>query len=646
MANTKPKNTKSKSPLVGNQAKPTVLDSTTKLDIDTNKVFIDNIIDAGINGGLNLGALENFTSISNNRDQIYTLIDTMAADSSVSAIVRTYAEEVCETSDNGHVVWCESQDPKVSKFINYLLNVMNVDKNIYNWTYNLIKYGDVYLRLYRESDYEDKLFKKDNIGKADMGRKLHEGAEDVNESVTLNMHTANDPYSYYVEMVPDPSTMFELTKYGKTYGYIETPNADIQQNYLQTMQTETQNYLSYRMKSSDVNVYQADDFVHACLEDNVSRYPETVEIFTNQDDYTNSKNALTYKVRRGKSLLYDSYKIWREKQLLENAALLNRITRSSIVRNIQVEVGNMPKEQVQLTLRRIKELFEQKSSVNVGNGMTEYTNPGAIENNIFTATHNGQGAITVNSVGGDVDVKNLADLDWWNNKFYSSYGIPKQYFGWTDDSTGFNGGSSLTILSSVFAKGVKRVQNAILQAITDSINLILVNKGLKAYLNNFVLKMRAPLTQEEVDYRSNLTDRINAISNLQSLFTDVEDKVRRLEILKSLVATLNYGDDIIEEIEKEIEAAKQAKKEKAEKEAEEAKAAEAEAASGEATETTEEAPAEESDEELDLGMAEIATEGIKEKTGEILLEDTIVESDDDLPTPEEVNEKIDFSKNK
>ena len=48
--------------------------------------------------------------------------------------------------------------------------------------------------------------------------------------------------------------------------------------------------------------------------------------------------------------------------------------------------------------------------------------------------------------------KQLTDLDWWNNKFYSSYGIPKQYFGWTDDAAGFNGGSSLTIISLLSGK--------------------------------------------------------------------------------------------------------------------------------------------------------------------------------------------------
>ena len=105
MAETKTKkSSKSKSSLIGNQAKPVVLDSTTKLDIDTNKVLIDNIIEAGLTSRLDISEIDKFTSISNARDQVYQLIDTMCNDSAVSAIVRTYTDDVCEMSDNGHIV--------------------------------------------------------------------------------------------------------------------------------------------------------------------------------------------------------------------------------------------------------------------------------------------------------------------------------------------------------------------------------------------------------------------------------------------------------------------------------------------------------------------------------------------------------------
>ena len=523
---------------------------------------------------------------------------------------------------------------------------------MYTWVYSLLKYGDVYLRLYRESDYQDDLFKKDNINNMYSARNvlnenlIEKQTEKLEEAVRLNLHSANDPYSYYIELVDDPGTMFELTKFGKTYGYIEVPNQD---SALTATTAFTENSLTgsynFRMKSTDVNVFQADDFVHACLEDNFTRFPETVDLFIGEAE----DKKQSYSVRRGKSLLYDSYKIWREKALLENAALLNRITRSSIVRKVGVEVGDMPKEQVQQTLRRVKDMMEQKSSLNVGNSMTEYNNPGPIENNIYFATHGGQGNITVEAVGGDVEVKNLADLDWWNNKFYSSYGIPKQYFGWTDDGAGFNGGTSLTILSSVYAKGVKRVQNAIIQAITDAVNLFLLNRGLKSYLNNFTLKMKTPVTQEEIDYRAELTNKINAISSIQGLFTDIEDKSRRLRILKTLLSALNYGDDLNAEIDAEISAIEEAAKEAANEEAE----------NGEdvSEDTTDTSPAEDMPNEaddMDLGSLDaLEAFSIEDNLGDLLLEDqefvkenfSDILVEDDLPSPTDLEAEKDFSEN-
>ena len=652
MAETKTKKpSKSKSSLIGNQAKPVVLDSTTKLDIDTNKVLIDNIIEAGLQSKLDISAIDKFTSISNARDQVYQLIDTMCNDSAVSAIIRTYTDDVCEVADNGHIVWCESSDPNISRFVNYLLNIMNVDKQIGKWVYCLIKYGDVYLRLYRESDYHDVLFNKVDRTK-----------QALNEAVNLSIHSTNDNYSYYIEMVPDPSTMFELTRHGQTFGYIETPNKP--NNFDTTsyvggttgmMSGNSNGAYAFAYKTSDVNIYQADDFVHAALEDNISRFPETVDLFYETLEDTKDLKRKTgsntgtgsqsYTVRRGKSLLYDSYKVWREKALLESSVLLSRVTRSGIVRKVAVEVGDMPKEQVQQTLRRVKELFEQRSAYVEGGSMSEYTNPSPVENFIYYATHNGQGNITVESVGGDFDPKQLTDLDWWNNKFYASFGIPKQYFGWTEDSTGFNGGSSLSIISSVYAKGVKRIQNTILQAITDAINLILLNKGCKAYLNNFMLKMQAPITLEEQTFRSNFSDRVTAISNVNSLFSDVEDKARRLTILKSLVGSLHLGDEIVAEIQKEIEAAEEAAK-KAEEEA----AAEEKESNSESNDELDLSTENGGDDDLDLTPmpdTELkAEENFKHASGtSVLNEEQLFEDDDDLPTPEEADSERDFTEN-
>lgn len=668
---------KPENPAVGAIAKPISKSdsSNVKIDVDTTKKFVNDVIDSSLSSTLDIGALEAFTTIANNRDQVYQQIDTMANDSAVSAVIKTFAGDVCEMNDNGHIVWAESNNANISKYINYLLNITNVDKNVYKWTTSLIKYGDVYLRLYRNSDYkDDHIFNKNGIEVANRANRttLNEDKKqddkNLKENVLLNIHHANDNYSYYAEMVPDPSTMFELTKYGKVYGYIETPNIDLTNgssamySSLSPMGTTSNQQFNFMYKSGDVVIYQADDFVHACLDDDLSRYPETVELFESDDDMKNNMHGNSYQVHRGKSLLYDNYKTWREMSLLEAAILLNRVTRSSVVRLVAVEVGDMPKEQVSATLRRIKEMMEQKSAINVGNSMNEYTNPSAVENNIYYTTHGGQGAISVSNVGGDSDVnsKGLGDLDWWASKFYSGFGIPKQYFGMTEDSTGFNGGTSLTIISSEYAKSVKRIQNTMAQAITDMINLYLIDRGFLSYLNNFTIKFRAPLTQEELNYRENISNRINGISSMMSLFTDVEDKSRRLRILKDLVSTLNYNDDILMQIQKEIDAADAAKA-RAEAESEnssenesEGKTAGEEQQSAELTPSSEVASTENA-EDIDLGSsAEAPTQesftdyNKNKKLNEENFDPSLkwlYENEDDLPTPNEADSDIDFTDN-
>lgn len=197
-----------------------------------------------------------------------------------------------------------------------MLNVANVDKKIYGWTNCLIKYGDCYLKLFRESDYKDLIFKPKIVDEvASTHTRLTE--EKLNEDVNLNVHKTGDRYSYYIEMVPNPGTMFELTKFGKTYGFVETPDQKNSLSYLNNYfggsptanGSIAANPAMYRMKSNDVNIYQADDYVHAYLEDNVTRYPETVDLFVDEADYKSNTNGQSYQVRRGQSLLYDKYKV-------------------------------------------------------------------------------------------------------------------------------------------------------------------------------------------------------------------------------------------------------------------------------------------------------------------------------------------------
>lgn len=569
-----------------------------KLEIgaDIDKTLFDNIINAGNANTLDISALENFTTVSQRRDQLYSLIDTMCQDSTIAAILETYAEDATEYNDSQQIVWVSADDDNVRHYVEYLLNKINVDKHVFEWTINLCKYGDVYLRLYRKSDYEDDSAFFDN----------YTNKKSLKESVKIQAYSEDDTYAHYVEMMPNPAEYYELTKHGKTYGYIKAPvttpsglNTDLTNTLL--------NRYNYNYKQQDVIVYDATQFVHGALYDNSSRTPEEVSITTDDDD----KKTYTYTVKRGQSLFYNVFKVWRELRLLETAILLNRITKSSVVRIVQVEVGAMDKNMVGPHLIGIKQMFEQKSALDTGKSITEYTNPGPTENNVYIPTRNGVGAIQVQNVGGDTpNITGLADLDYFKNKFYGALRIPKQFFGETEDGGGFDAGKSLSVISSRYAKMVKRIQNAMIQTITDMINLMLVDAQLDSYVNKFTIKMLPPTTQESLDRRDNTREKVGIIQDIMNILSDVDNQTTKLKILKTLLSDTLTDTDVISLLQEEID-------QKEQEDTEQSSSVETETSSEEIEST----PAEdEIDLDAELGLTnETSTEKDNEASDEIIL---------------------------
>ena len=509
-------------------------------NIDIDKSLEDAILTSAQGGDLQAGVFEAFSTTAQNRESEYELIDTMAMDSTIAAAIETYAEDITQPNSKGDIIWAESDDAEVGKYVNYLLKKMNVDKQAFSWAYNLTKYGDVYVRLLRESDFKNsRLFSSKKPNK-----------KDLKEDVNINISRENDHYAFTLEMVKNPNEMFELTKFGKSMGYIHA-GVNVQKDF--SNKNDVTYYTRYRLQKKDVDIYAPTEFVHACLESSTTRAEEELDIFFSTDDYDNRSNAETFQVRRGTGILNDLFKVWRQLSLLENSVLLNRLTRSSIVRAIQMEVGDMPANQVQNVTSRVKNLIENKSALDVGKNMSEYTNPGPMENVIIIPTRNGKGALTINQIGGEVDPKQLTDLDWYNNKLFGGLKIPKQYFGWTDDSAGFSGGTSLSQYSSRFGKAVKRMQCCLCDMVTDMINLILIDTGYPRYIGRFHIKMQAPVTQEEIDRKQDLSNTLRNISDIMNTLNDVQTTSSKLKILKSLLSECLSDQDITSILQDEID---------------------------------------------------------------------------------------------
>lgn len=516
-----------------------------EIGIDVDDTLLLNMIN-GVDEDVDTNVLQSFTNSAQTREDLYNLIDTMAQDDTISAVLETYAEDTVETNDAGQVIWVESQDENVSKYCNFLIKSLNIDKNIYSWAYSLYKYGDVYIKLFRESEYGDDI--------------LFNSSNTLNEDINISLNKPNDHYANYVEMVANPGEMFELTRFGKTMGYIKAP---VSIQHTTDTSSLINNYMTYKMNKNDVTVYGATDFVHASLRDGADRAPEEVRIFVNKEDEdAETGKYSTYKVKHGQSLLYNSFKIWRELTLLENSILLNRLTRSSIVRLLNVDVGDMPKDQIQNYMSRLKSMIAQKSALNIGQSMSEYTNPSSIDSIVYIPTHGTQGNVSAQSIGGDVDPKQLTDLEYFRDKLFANLRTPKQFFGFTSDSTGFNGGTSLSIISSRYGKSIKRTQHALSQLVEDILNLFIIDRGLTSYINKFTVRMQEPVTQESIDRREALRNRMGTINDILSqVQTVVTDETLKAKITKIMLSDAINNADITNLMQEQIDILEKAKEE-------------------------------------------------------------------------------------
>lgn len=523
--------------------------------IDQTDSFTLSLLDDATTGGYSYNDLQSFLNVSQRREELYQILDMMGYDSSVAAILETYSEDATEYNDNGRIVFATGTDDKAVKYVEFLLDSLQVDKNIYLWVHSLCKYGDLYLELFKQSEYDTALL-------------FDEDKKTLTEDVIINQYKGNDKFVDFIEMVPNPAEMFELTQLGKTSAFIKAPTLKMMDNK-DVLNRSTQFVYKYNRK--DVEVFPPYKFVHASLQDSSSRYSEEVELFTTGKNKTSKK----YKVKRGQSLLYNSFKIWRELSLLENSVLLNRITKSSIIRLINIEIADMSKEQVGPYLQRIKSMLEQKSSITAGQGIQEYTNPGPIENNVYIPSKDGKGVVTTSQIGGEVNISALPDLDYFQNKYFGALRIPKQYFGLTDDAAGFSGGESLAIISSRYAKMIKRIQSTIVQVITDAINLLLLDRGLNGYIGKFQIKMTPPTTKEEIDRREAESNKIRIVSDvMREIDGAVEDKEPKLRILNILLKDVVNDSEITQILNEVIEELEEQKTEETEKTMDESEAQE------------------------------------------------------------------------
>ena len=202
----------------------------------------------------------------------------------------------------------------------------------------------------------------------------------------------------------------------------------------------------------------------------------------------------------GNSLLESIFKVYKQKELLEDAVIIYRVQRAPERRVFYIDVGNMPSHLAMSFVERVKNEVNQRRIPSVtGGGQTVVDssyNPLSInEDYFFPQTSEGRGS-KVEILPGGTNLGEIDDLRYFTNKLFRALRIPSSYLptGPDDGGSSFNDGRVGTayIQELRFNKYCERLQSLLNENFDIEFKDYLMHKGINFDPGIFELQFNPP----------------------------------------------------------------------------------------------------------------------------------------------------------
>jgi len=227
----------------------------------------------------------------------------------------------------------------------------------------------------------------------------------------------------------------------------------------------------------------------------------------------------------GNSLLESVFKVYKQKELLEDAIIIYRIQRAPERRIFYVDVGNMPAHMAMAFVERVKNEIQQRripSSTGGGQSMIDASyNPLSVnEDYFFPQTAEGRGS-KVETLPGGTNLGEITDLRYFTNKLFRALRIPSSYLPTSIDeasNTLADGKVGTAYIQELrFNEYCKRLQSMIIETFDLEFKIWLNNNGVNIDNSLFELKFNTP--QNFAAYRQSELDtaRVNTFASLQEV---------------------------------------------------------------------------------------------------------------------------------
>ena len=225
----------------------------------------------------------------------------------------------------------------------------------------------------------------------------------------------------------------------------------------------------------------------------------------------------------GQSILENIFKVYKQKELLEDAILIYRVQRAPERRMFNIDFGNMPSHLAMAFVDRIKNEIHQRRipSIHGGQSVVDATyNPLSMnEDYFFPVTAEGRGS-SIEVLPGGQNLGEIDDLKYFNNRLARGLRVPSSYLptGPDDNTTPLNDGRVGTAMIQEFRfnQYCERLQNYVCQKLDEEFKLFLRWRGFNIDTQMFDITFNPP--QNFAAYRQSELDtaRVSTFQGMEA----------------------------------------------------------------------------------------------------------------------------------
>ena len=393
----------------------------------------------------------------------------------------------------------------------------DLDKDYYAELYDLKREDDIdYSGIIKESAAQLEKVKKSNRTKYKEALK-EDSLIDVDNTRRLMRGR------WYFQKIGQGTNLWELSAKGKTIAYIDIRRPD--------RLIKPDNLVSFTNKTG--------------------KYSVNLEVGP-YDESADKKEFFT--IEQGESYLDAARIAWQTLSALEDILMLTRMTRSILYRIFSVEVASLSNKETANILNNLKNRIRNDETINVKEKIYKSDlRQVPLGDSIFIPTRNGIGAIDIKTVGGDVNLKDAIDLDYFKDKLFAALRIPKAFLGFGDESTGGMINTSLTRMDIRYSRTVRGIQSILAEGMKDlCLKYLAMTRPKTAVeeLPDFKIVFTSINTDEDNARNESKKTQMETLQKVIEAFGDLGIEVGQTKELRDALIKEWIGSDYLEIVRK------------------------------------------------------------------------------------------------